>query len=72
MGKFVPKYYAKRTIIERGKAREIVPPTFECKVVQKVFCEYVLRQLFEHKMIRSNYASIKGRGTTQLYEDVLI
>lgn len=71
-GRFVPRYYTKRIIIERGKAREIMPPTFECKVVQKVFCGYLIRQLFEDRMISTNYASIKGRGTEALYQDVLV
>lgn len=69
-GKFKPKYYRPREIMERGKKRLIKPPTFECKVVQKVLCDYIIRPLLEPKMIQTNYASVKGRGTKKLYEDV--
>jgi hypothetical protein len=70
-GRFKPRYYRSRVIVERGKARTIVPPTFECKVVQKVLCELLLRPLLTHRMISTSYASISGRGTDMMYEDVL-
>lgn len=69
-GSFKPKYYPSRSINERGKVRLIKPPTFECKVVQKVICDYVIRPLLEPKMISSSYASVKGRGTKKMYEDI--
>lgn len=69
-GKFIPKYYRTREIKERGKLRLIKPPTFECKVVQKVLCDYIIRPLLEPKMIQTSYASVKGRGTKKLYEDI--
>lgn len=70
-GSFVPRYYRPYAICERGKVRTIVPPTFECKVVQKVLCELLLRPLLTHRMIATSYASICGRGTDAMYEDVL-
>lgn len=70
-GKFVPMYYSPHVIRERGKERLIVPPTFECKVVQKVLCEMLLRPLLTHRMISSSYASITGRGTNLMYEDIV-
>lgn len=70
-GKFKPTYYRERIIQERGKPRLIKPPAFECKVVQKVLCDYLLRPLLEPKMISTNFASVRGRGTSALYEDVL-
>ena len=70
-GDFTPKYYSVRIITERGKARKIKPPTFECKIVQKVICDYLIRPLLEHHMIHSNYASIKGKGTDLCYKDIL-
>lgn len=70
-GTFRPRYYKKRIIMERGKKREIQPPVFECKVVQKVLCDFLVRCILERRMIRHNYASIHGRGTKLLYEDVL-
>lgn len=70
-GRFKPRYYRSRVIVERGKERTIVPPTFECKVVQKVLCELLLRPLLTHRMISTSYASISGRGTDMMYEDVL-
>lgn len=69
-GKFMPAYYSSREIKERGKKRVIRPPTFECKVVQKVICDYVIRPLLEPKMINTNYASVKGRGTDKMYKDI--
>lgn len=70
-GKFHPKYYKEREIVERGKKRIIKPPTFECKVVQKVLSDSLIRGLFEPRMVNTNYASIRGRGTQKLYESVL-
>ena len=69
-GKFRTAYYSERVINERGKLRVIKPPTFECKVVQKVLCDYVVRPALEPRMITHNYASIRGRGASKLYEDV--
>lgn len=71
MGTFKPKYYRQRVINERGKQRIIKPPVFECKIVQKVLCDYIIRPLLEPRMIQTNYASVKGRGTKKLYEDIL-
>ena len=70
-GKFVPKYYPVKIINERGKMRTIRPPHFECKVVQKVLCNVILRAVLEYRMIYTNYASIRGKGTQKLYNDVL-
>ena len=69
-GRFTPRYYRGKTINERGKPRVIRPPHFECKVVQKVLCNTILRSVLECRMIYSNYASIRGKGTKKLYEDV--
>ena len=69
-GRFKPGYYKERVINERGKLRVIRPPKFEWKVVQKVLCDYVVRPALECRMITSNYASIRGRGASKLYEDV--
>ena len=71
-GTFIPKYYKERIICERGKYRVIKPPTFECKVVQKVLCDYMIRPLLEPKMTHTCYASVKGRGTSKMYEDINI
>lgn len=70
-GSFKPRYYRTRLITERGKIREIRPPCFECKVVQKVLCDALLRPALEYRMISTNYASIRKRGTQKLYKDVL-
>ena len=67
---FVPKYYRKTKIHERGKERIIQPPIFECKVVQKVLCDYVIRPLLTPKMIETNYAGITGRGTDKMFDDI--
>ena len=69
-GRFRPEYYKQREINERGKLRVIRPPKFECKVVQKVLCDYVVRPTLEPRMIYSNYASVRGKGTSKMYEDV--
>ncbi len=70
-GRFVPRYYPEKLINERGKMRVIKPPHFECKVVQKVLCNAILRAVLESRMIYTNYASIRGKGTHKLYADVL-
>lgn len=70
-GKFKPRFYKKRTINERGKQRKIRPPHFDCKVIQKILSNLSLRPTLEHSMIWHNNASICGRGTGKLYEDVL-
>lgn len=70
-GRFSPKYYRKVEIVERGKPRVIQPPVFETKVVQKLLCDRLIRPLLVPKMITSNYASIKGRGTEKAYCDVI-
>lgn len=69
-GKFKPEYYKEHEITERGKKRVIKPPTFKCKVVQKVLCDYLIRPLLEPKMVKTNYASITGRGTDKMYADI--
>lgn len=70
-GTFKPKYYSTKCIMERGKVREIKPPVFESKVVQKLLCDWIIRPLLEPEMINTSYASIKGRGTDKMYKDVL-
>lgn len=70
-GKFRPRYYKEQEITERGKKRVIKPPTFECKVVQKTLSNGLIRGMFEPRMVSTNYASIRGRGTQKLYKDVL-
>ena len=70
-GKYKPRYYPKKTIIERGKARIIKPPYFECKVVQKVLCDFIIRPLFEPKMVSTCYASVRGRGTEKMLQDIV-
>lgn len=69
-GTFKPKYRKKRIIIERGKEREIQPPYFDCKVVQKVICDYLIRPLLEPRMVETNYASVKYRGTDKMHADI--
>jgi|GEM_PF-2664154 len=69
-GKFHPTYYRTHEINERGKKRTIKPPTFTCKVVQKVLCDYLIRPLLEPKMISTSYASLQWRGTTKMHEDI--
>lgn len=69
-GAFKPHYYMIHIITERGKLRIIKPPTFECKVVQKVLCDYLIRPLLEPKMVQTNYASITDRGTDKMYADI--
>ena len=63
-------YYRTHEINERGKKRTIQPPTFTCKVVQKVLCDYLIRPLLEPKMISTSYASLQWRGTTKMHEDI--
>ena len=65
--KFRPTYYHTHNIIERGKSRTIKPPTFICKVVQKVLCDYLIRPLLEPKMISTSYASLTRRGTAKMH-----
>lgn len=68
---FKPYYYKEKVIIERGKARVIRPPEFKTKVVQKVLNNYVIRPIFVPKMINTCYASVHGRGTAKMYDNVL-
>lgn len=70
-GKFKPAYWPRKTIIERGKPRVIIPPKFECKVVQKLICDYLIRPLLEPRMIPTNYASVRGGGTARMHDDIL-
>lgn len=70
-GTFKPKYYRTKCIMERGKVREIKPPVFESKIVQKLLCDWLIRPLLEPEMINTSYASIKGKGTDKIYKDVL-
>lgn len=69
-GRYRPKFYKKKDIYERGKIRTIRPPEFRCKVVQKVVSNYILRPGMEHSMIRTNYATVTGRGTDLMYKDI--
>lgn len=68
---FRAQYYPQKEIVERGKKRLIKPPTFECKVVQKVLCDYIIRPILEPVMIQNTYAGIRGRGTSKMYENLL-
>ena len=69
-GNYAPKYYPVKCILERGKTRKIRPPVFECKVVQKVLCDYLIRPLLTPKMVNTNYASVTGRGADKMHEDI--
>jgi len=71
-GEFKANYYKQITINERGKARLIKPPTFECKIVQKLLSTFILRPYLEANMIEHSYATVKGRGTDKLYSDLVI
>ena len=70
-GKFKPGFYQKRQINERGKPRDIKPPQFECKTMQKVISNLLLRPTLEHVMVYHNNASVCARGIDKTYEDVL-
>lgn len=70
-GNFKPKYYNSKFIMERGKVREIKPPVFESKVVQKLLCDWIIRPILEPEMITTSYASVMGKGTDKMYSDVL-
>lgn len=70
-GSFKPRYYKSKFIMERGKVREIKPPVFESKVVQKLICDWLIRPLLEPEMINTSYASVMGKGTDKMYKDVL-
>lgn len=70
-GTFRPKYYKSKFIMERGKVREIKPPVFESKVIQKILCDWLIRPLLEPEMITTSYASVMGKGTDKMYNDVL-
>lgn len=70
-GTFKPKYYNSKFIMERGKVREIKPPVFESKVVQKLLCDWLIRPILEPEMIVTSYASVMGKGTDKMYSDVL-
>jgi len=69
-GKFRPKYYATKYIKERGKVREIKPPVFESKVIQKLLADWLIRPILEQEMIKTSYASIKNRRTAKMYADI--
>lgn len=70
-GTFKPRYYKSRFIMERGKVREIKPPVFESKIVQKLICDWLVRPILEPEMIKTSYASVMGRGTDKMYSQVL-
>lgn len=69
-GTFKPRYFPKKQIVEHRKKRNIRPPYFENKTVQKVICELLMRPVLEHSMIYHSDASVSGRGTGKLYDDV--
>ena len=54
-----------------GKVREIKPPVFESKVVQKLLCDWLVRPLLEPEMINTSYASVTKKGTDKMHGDVL-
>ncbi len=70
-GTFKPGYYRVKRIMERGKVREIKPPVFESKIIQKLLCDWIVRPLLEPEMIHTSYASVAGKGTDKMYKDVL-
>lgn len=51
------------TIYERGKQRDIVPITFPERVLEHIICDEILLPMFEKRLIYSNGASLKGKGT---------
>ena len=69
-GDFQPRYYREREIWERGKPRDIRPPTFESKVVQKLLNDWVVRPLIEPRCVSTCYSSITGRGCARMHADV--
>ena len=70
-GTFKPRYYKEQTITERGKKRNIRPPHFDCKVVQKVLCAWMLRPLLARQMICTSYAAVRGRGTALMRDNIV-
>ncbi len=51
------------TICERGKQRDIVPIAFPERVLEHILCDEILLPMFEKRLIYSNGASLKGKGT---------
>ena len=51
------------TICERGKQRDIVPIAFPERVLEHIICDEILLPMFEKRLIYSNGASLKGKGT---------
>lgn len=69
-GEFRPRYYRERKIYERGKPRDIRPPAFESKVVQKLLNDWLVRPLIEPRCVSTCYSSITGRGCARMHADV--
>jgi len=69
-GAYKPKYYKTVKLMERGKIREIKPPVFESKVIQKLLCDYIIRPVLEREIIDTSYASVVGRGTAAMQRDI--
>lgn len=51
------------TICERGKQRDIVPIAFPERVLEHIICDEILLPIFEKRLVYSNGASLKGKGT---------
>lgn len=56
------KPFAKFTICERGKTRQIKALHIKDRVVQKCYCDYFLVPLLSKRLIHDNGACMKGKG----------
>lgn len=61
-GKYRQRPFAKFTVCERGKTREIKALHISDRVVQKCYCDYFLVPLFASKLIYDNGACMKNKG----------
>lgn len=61
-GKYKQKPFAKFTVSERGKTRQIKALHISDRVVQKCFCDYFLVPLMSNRLIYDSGACMKNKG----------
>lgn len=61
-GTYKSKPFAKFTVTERGKAREIRANHISDRIVQKCYCDFFLVPLLTRRLIYDNGACMKGKG----------
>lgn len=70
-GRYKKRKTWKKTILERGKKREICIATYTDRVVERVLCTHFLDPILKDSLVKKNSASQEGKGCSFAREHYL-